>query len=380
LKKWADKFTIGLTGSIGTGKSVVRKMLEHLGAYGIDADALGHRAIAKGAPGYQPVLETFGKFLLAEDDQIDRQKLARMVFSDPEALTALEGIVHPLVIGAVDMIIRRAPQKIIVIEAIKLLESSLADLCDAIWVVYAPPEIQLARLMQNRQMTEKAARLRIASQVPQESRLARASVVIKNVSTFEDTWHQVTTAWQRHVPQKTKVTFPESKAVKLPLGEVSVQRAGPKQVEEIAKIYNQYFKGEIDYTPADIMAAFGEKAFLLLNLEKKTRGLLGWQVENLVARTTDILLDPELPSAQYLPILIREMEHASTQLQCEASLLFVPPYLSKLDVLWNDLGYEEKKPVDLGIFAWQEAAEDSMPPGSALFFKQLRQDRVLRPI
>ncbi|MEM5775485.1 MAG: dephospho-CoA kinase, partial [Anaerolineaceae bacterium] len=63
-KRWHGKTVIGLTGNIGTGKSVVRRMLEHLGAYGIDADALAHRAIAKGAPGYEPILETFGRFLL----------------------------------------------------------------------------------------------------------------------------------------------------------------------------------------------------------------------------------------------------------------------------------------------------------------------------
>ena len=65
MSRWAGKYVIGLTGNIGTGKSVVRHMLEHMGAYGIDADALGHRAIARGAPGYQPVLNTFGSYILA---------------------------------------------------------------------------------------------------------------------------------------------------------------------------------------------------------------------------------------------------------------------------------------------------------------------------
>ncbi len=63
MSKWGGKYVIGLTGNIGTGKSVVRKMLEHVGAYGIDADALAHRAIAKDAPGYRPVVEAFGKWV-----------------------------------------------------------------------------------------------------------------------------------------------------------------------------------------------------------------------------------------------------------------------------------------------------------------------------
>jgi dephospho-CoA kinase len=380
LSRWKDKYIIGLTGSIGTGKSVVRRMLEHLGAYGIDADALGHRAMAKGAPGYQAVIDTFGRFLLTKDEQIDRAKLGRIVFHDPQALAALEAIIHPLVVQAVDLLIRRSPHKVIVVEAIKLLETSLADTCDGIWVVYTPPELQLSRLTLNRKLTEKEARQRIDSQAPQESRFGRATTIIKNVGTFEDTWQQVATAWQRTVPIRAEGLFPLSKPVRLPLGEVNVQRAGPRQIDEIVKVYNNVYEGKVTYTARDVMASFGEKAFLLLKIDNNTMGFLGWQVENLVARTTEILLDPAIPPAEYLPILIREMEHASSQLQCEISLLFVPPHLSRYDPLWISLGYTEKKPSDLGVLAWQEAAKESMPPGSILFFKKLRQDRVLRPI
>ena len=88
------KFIIGLTGNIGTGKTVVRRMLEHLGAYTIDADALSHRAMAKGAPGYQPVLEIFGKWILDGDGEINRKKLGDLVFRDPAAMEQLEGD-HP---------------------------------------------------------------------------------------------------------------------------------------------------------------------------------------------------------------------------------------------------------------------------------------------
>ena len=380
MSRWPGKYVIGLTGSIGTGKSVVRRMLEHLGAYGIDADALGHRAIAKGAPGYESILETFGRYLLGQDEQIDRTKLGRQVFNDPEALKALESIIHPLVLQAVDLLVRRAPHKVVVIEAIKLLETDLANMCDSIWVVYAPPEIQLARLMQNRNIPESESRQRIISQVPQETRFDRASVIIKNIATFEETWQQVTTAWQRFVPSRAVGAFPVSQPVKLPLGEVNVQRAGPRQVEEVVGIYNQVNKGKTTYNADDIMAAFGDKAFLLLKVENHTMGVLGWQVENLVARTTEILLDTAVPAAQYLPILIREMEHASTHLQCEVSLLFVPPHLARYDSLWISLGYTEKKPADLNVLAWREAAQESMQPDTILFVKQLRQDRVLRPI
>lgn len=380
MKKWADKFVIGLTGNIGTGKSVIRRMLEHLGAYGIDADALSHRAMAKGAPAYEPILEIFGRYLLDKDGEIDREKLGRLVFSDADALSRLEAIIHPLVEQAVDLIIRRSSQKVIVIEAIKLLESKLADYCDNIWVVYTPPEIQLHRLTNLRGMREKDARQRITNQIPQENRLARATVVIKNVSTFEDTWRQVTTAWQRHVPIGESLAVPASQPVRLSLGEVNVVRATPRQADEIKDVFNTLGGPNKNVTRDEIMAAFGEKAFMLLKVENSTMGLLGWQVENLVSRTIDILLDPALPPAQYLPIMIREMERAAGNLQCEASLVFAPKNLAMHDALWNSLGYEQREPNQLGARAWQDAAEELKNPASALFFKQLRLDRVLRPI
>ena len=118
MSRWPGKYVIGLTGSIGTGKSVVRRMLEHLGAYGIDADALAHRAMAKGAPGYDPILRAFGRFLLTPEEQIDRARLGRLVFNDPDALAVLEHILHPLVLQAVDLLVKRAPHKVVVIEAI----------------------------------------------------------------------------------------------------------------------------------------------------------------------------------------------------------------------------------------------------------------------
>ena len=122
---WPGKYIIGLTGNIATGKSMVRRMLEHLGAYGIDADALVHRAMAEGAPGYAPIVELFGKYILDEDGQINRERLGRIVFSDLNAMAQLEGVVHPLVHQAVDLLVRRSNQQVVVIEAIKLLEGDL---------------------------------------------------------------------------------------------------------------------------------------------------------------------------------------------------------------------------------------------------------------
>ncbi len=379
MSKWPGKYVIGLTGNIGTGKSVVRRMLEHLGAYGIDADALVHRAIAKGAPGYQAVVKAFGTWILGADEQIDRNRLGRLVFSEPEALVTLEKIVHPLVAQAVDFIVQHATQPVIVIEAIKLLESGMAKSCDKVMVTYAPPETQIARLTQNRHMTEAEARQRITAQPPQEQKMAAAGVVIRNIGTFEDTWRQVVTAWQKFAPAAAAEPEPVKKTT-TPQGELSVLRGAPRHSAEIADLINTLKQTGIPLTRADIMAAFGERAFMILQVGPNLVGVIGWQVENLVSRTTDIYIDPSIPVAQALPVLVNEMERASKDLQCEASLIFVAPDLAQDESLWKGLGYERRTPDTLGVLAWQEAAQESMPANTVLLFKKLRQDRVLRPI
>jgi dephospho-CoA kinase len=379
--KWADKYVIGLTGNIGTGKSVVRRMLEHLGAYGIDADQLAHRAIAKGAPGYQRVLETFGKWVLSPDGEIDRVKLGSITFSNPVAMADLEAIVHPLVSSAIDLIIKRASQKVIVVEAIKLVESGLGKHCDSIWVSYAFPELQLSRLVRQRHMTEADARERIDSQSPQEEKIASASVIIKNISTFEETWRQVVAAWKKFVPGAMAAQPPAPVVeTKAPQGTLSVVRGGPGHCLEIAELYNRLSKNHEHMTEEKVMEAFGEKAFMLLTLRNKIIGIIGWQVENLISRTTDIFIDPRLTFEEAVPLLMKEMESASRDLQCEASLLFIEADLAARVDFWKGLGYERRAPETLGVLAWQEAAVESMPSGSVLFFKQLRVDRVLRPI
>src|SRR3990172_4566988 len=176
LSKWEGKYVIGLTGNIGTGKSVVRRMLEHLGAYGIDADALAQRTYARGAPGYKPVIDQFGKWIVNHDGEIDRSRLGRLVFSDPQALAVLEGIVHPLVDQAIDFLVKRSTQNVIVIEAIKLLEAGLDKKCDSIWVAYAPKDVQLARLTVRRRMTKADAFQRIEAQPPQEMKAEAAKI------------------------------------------------------------------------------------------------------------------------------------------------------------------------------------------------------------
>ena len=373
----SGKKIIGLTGNIATGKSVVRRMLEHLGAYTIDADALAHRVIAKGAPGYKPVLETFGKWLLDKDGQIDRNKLGRLVFADADALAQLEDIVHPYVVQAVDLLIKRATQPVVVVEAIKLLESGLREKCDSVWVTDAPPEVQIERLVRKRGLSREDAVQRVHAQPAQKDKLAAASVIVTNNGSYDDLWKQVNDGWKRISPKPE--TGPLQIAESKP-GEFSLHRGRPRDSEKIAGLITRLSKGKRAMKKDDVMEAFGEKAFLLLQMNNELIGIAGWQVENLVARTDDLFLDPNAATDKALPLLIHEVERASSDLQCEASLVFPPMELIGFDAVWKGLGYERRTPNSLGVQAWTDAAHESMPKGSALLFKQLRADRVLRPI
>jgi dephospho-CoA kinase len=378
VSKFPGKFIIGLTGNIATGKSVVRRMLEHLGAYTIDADALSHRVIAKGAPGYQPVLDRFGTWLLDKDGQIDRTKLGRLVFADGQALAQLEDIVHPYVDQAVEILTKRASQQVVVVEAIKLLESNLRSHCDSIWVTDAPQEIQVERLVRKRGMSQDDALQRVQSQSAQKEKLAAAKVVINNNGSYDDLWKQVSEAWKKVSPsQDVPTTLITSKPE---AGSFSLHRGKPRDSQKIAELVTRLSKGKHAMNKDEVMEAFGDKAFLLLQLDNELVGIAGWQVENLVARTTDLYLDPKAAAGKALPLLMTEVERASGELQCEASLIFPPMELVGFDSVWKQIGYERRAPETLGVQAWTDAAIESMPKGSALFFKQLRTDRVLRPI
>lgn len=390
------KYLIGLTGNIATGKSVVRRMLEHLGAYGIDADSLSHRVISRGAPGYQLVVDEFGKFVLDSEGEIDRGKLGKLVFGDPTALAKLENIVHPLVRQAVEHLVKNSSHEVVVIEAIKLLESPLREKVNSVWVVQATEAAQIRRLAQKRGMSEADARQRMANQSSSQEKAAAANVVIQNDGSVEETWQQVYSAWKKLFPEAE--TQPMMRAVSttpapapspavsdsqsLDLGgkQLVAVRAGPRQADDIAQLITRLSGGKKKMSRTDVMEQFGEKAYMILRAGERTIGLAGWQVENLVTRTDELWIEPGVPLRAVMEPLLAEVELASKDLQAEALLVFASPEQAKDPSLWTALGYEQRQPDTLGVNAWQEAARDSMPPGTVLYFKQLRIDRVLRPI
>jgi dephospho-CoA kinase len=172
-------------------------MLQHLGAYTIDADERVHDILRKGGSAYWPVVSEFGPGILTRDGEIDRRELGRIVFSDPQKLKRLEEIEHPLVRRKIDQEIEEADANIVVLDAIKLIESGWADKCDAVWVVTCQRDQQIERLMKTRGYSREEAEMRANAQPPQEEKVARADVVIDNSGSLKKTQRQVDEAWRK---------------------------------------------------------------------------------------------------------------------------------------------------------------------------------------
>ena len=198
-------YFIGLTGPIGAGKSTVAAILAELGATVLDADEVTREVMRPGQPAFSAIHAAFGREILAEDGTIDRAKLAQRVFGDPVALQRLEAIVHPHVIARVlDVRAGMFDDSVLVVEAIKLLESPLADVCDEIWVTTAPEDVLLSRLSA-KGMPAAEARLRLGAQMPVERMRRRATLVIRNAGDDAVLRRQVEEAWRRTNARRQRI-------------------------------------------------------------------------------------------------------------------------------------------------------------------------------
>jgi dephospho-CoA kinase len=193
---------IGLTGGIGSGKSVVARLLRDLGAAVVDADAIAREVVAPGLPAYDGIVEAFGPGVLRADGTIDRPALGARIFADAEARRTLNVLTHP-------HIRRRMAEEaaqlsslpgvdVIVFEIPLLLETTDGrDLeLDGIVVVDATEAARVARLVARNGLTEAGARRRLAAQIPLSQKVARADWVIDNNGSPDQTRGQVEALWK----------------------------------------------------------------------------------------------------------------------------------------------------------------------------------------
>ena len=202
---WAVMLTIGLTGGIGSGKTIVADLLRQQGAAIIDADRLGHAAYTPHTEAWNAVVAAFGDGILTPEGEIDRRKLGAIVFADPAQLERLNAIMHPLMAQMVER--RKAELRddgvaVAVLEAAVLFEAGWDALVDEVWTTYTPAGIVVDRLRERNGLDETEARKRIDSQMPAEERIRRSHAVVENSSDLAALERAVAALWQARVKGK----------------------------------------------------------------------------------------------------------------------------------------------------------------------------------
>ena len=172
---------IGLTGNICSGKSTVAGFLARHGAVVVDADEIGHEALMPSSETWKQVVDTFGQEILADNKEVDRKKLGEIVFSNPDALKRLNGIMHPgmheVARRRIDEL-KRVGSKVVVLEATLLIEAGWVDLVDEVWVANASEDTMVERCRRRSGLSDADARSRMAAQMSAQEKLKHADIVI----------------------------------------------------------------------------------------------------------------------------------------------------------------------------------------------------------
>ncbi|NLK68936.1 MAG: dephospho-CoA kinase [Clostridiaceae bacterium] len=180
---------IGLTGGIGSGKSTVARILKENGANLILADDIAKEIMQPHMPAYKKIIEHFGTNIMAEDEQIDRKKLAKIVFSDNEQLLYLNKVTHGAVADRISELIsefRKSQQNLVAVEAIVPIKHGFLDLVDTVWVVIASEKTRINRIMKRSGLTYEEAKKRIESQMSDDEYKSIADLVVYNDGTLKE--------------------------------------------------------------------------------------------------------------------------------------------------------------------------------------------------
>jgi len=197
-------FVVGLTGGIGSGKSLAAQFFSQLGALVIDADQLARSAIERGSEGFDEVLLRFGDTILKNGD-IDRVALGQIVFENPQAKKDLEEIIHPRIRAEFEEAVASLnPGQIMVYEIPLLVETNAADRVDFVITVESDPEVRKQRL-RARGMFHSDIEKRMASQATEEERRAVADCVLTNDGTEDDLLRQVENIWESTILPRAQI-------------------------------------------------------------------------------------------------------------------------------------------------------------------------------
>jgi dephospho-CoA kinase len=193
---------LGLTGGIGSGKSMVAQMFARLGAVVIDADQVAREVVEPGQPALEEIAATFGPEVLLNDGHLDRPKLAQIIFANPVERAKLDAITHPRIRTRMDELIKaqRSGPGVLIVDIPLLYENKRTSSVEKVIVVWVDPKTQLRRIQDRDGLSAEAARQRIAAQMPLDEKRARADHVIDNSGDREDTRRQVEAIYRLYAP------------------------------------------------------------------------------------------------------------------------------------------------------------------------------------
>lgn len=189
-------FVIGLTGPIASGKSTIADQLRQRGAQIVDADRVYRSLLTPGSDLWQRVVTRFGPTVVTANGEIDRGMLGKLVFGDPAALADLDEITHPAVVTEIRSLIERSAAPVLVVEAVKLIQSGLVSDVDSLWFITANPETRTRRLMARSGLDETTARARIAAAPDAVRDDVRVDVTIDNSGDIGTAMGAVDEAWR----------------------------------------------------------------------------------------------------------------------------------------------------------------------------------------
>lgn len=409
---YAGKTIVGLTGNIATGKSAVMRLAYDHGALTIDADKIVHELMDNDATMQAAIAVAFGSEVRREDGRINRKKLGEMVFSDPAALADLEAMVHPAVGKAVDTRILASKQNVIFIEAIKLLEGNLRDICHQVWVTRCSPQRQLERLRVCRGMETEVAAVRIKGQASQEEKVAQSDVLIDTNGLMKDTEAQFEIAWARlpepasaepmmrlplpdesaptkpltarlsspkatPTPQKSAATVPPPRLEPSERpDDLQVRRARPSDIPSILLLIQKATDGKVKMKRAELLMALSERGYFIGQVGTEISTVLGYNIDSQVARIDEIYIHPLETATQTGKAVLEDIEISATMHMGQIIVAFLPQDAPAVIRELFEAEHYAPMPFEEMAKGWQSAIEESQPEGTDVLVRLLRDTRA----
>lgn len=422
---WPDKYIIGLTGNIATGKSAVSRLAAEEGALTIDADKVVHD-ILDGDPEMQAAIAVaFGPEMRRADGRINRRALGELVFIDSDSLSDLEKMLHPAVREEIVKRLDASHQTIVFIEAIKLLEGPLAEMCQQIWVTRCEEKVQMTRLRVCRGLGAKSAAARIKAQPPQAEKVAMADVVIETNSYMRATEEQFRAAWERIPAQhreelvrrnseklqekareqlQTKTAQPKAQPVQrlnkeslksLDLSGIEkpeaapaakpeperpegleTRRAKPSDIPSILLHIQKATGGAVKMKRAELLMSFSERSYFIGQVGAEISAIIGFSIDSQVTRIDRTFIHPLDQAMVTGTAVLADIHQSAFSHLCEFIIAFVPHDApDEIQQMYADQGYVSAEKETLPN-SWQRAIDESQPENTRILLNILQPDRL----